>query len=155
MAAVDYFLKIDGIDGESADAFHKGEIDVQSWSWAESRPASGNVAVSDFTFTTRLSTASPKLFLACAEGSHIKVAYLTARRPSAGAGGEYFLKYELSDVVVSSYQSGGAAEAADAPLDQVSLAFAKIEVEYKEQRPDGTFGTELKVGWDVKTNKKI
>ena len=36
MAAFDYFLKLDGIPGESTDAKHKGEIDVLSWSWGES-----------------------------------------------------------------------------------------------------------------------
>jgi type VI secretion system secreted protein Hcp len=161
LAAFDYFLKIDGIEGDSTDAQHKGEIDLDSWSWGETQPHSaasgsgggaGKVTMSDFSFTTRLSKASPKLFLACGEGSHIKAAWLTARR-AAGKASDYFLKWTFSDLLVSSYQTGAAAE--NAPIDQVSFNFAKIEVEYKEQKADGSFGAAFKAGWDIKANKKI
>lgn len=159
MAAFDYFLKIDGIDGESSDAMHKGEIDVESWSWGETQTRSpgggagvGKVMMSDFSFTTKLSKASPKLFLACAEGNHIKAGWLTARR-AAGKAADYFLKWTFSDLLISSYQTGGAS--GEAPVDQVSFDFAKIEVEYKEQRPDGSFGAGFKAGWDIKGNKQI
>ena len=61
MAAVDYFLKFDGIDGESADAKHKDEIDVESWSWGKTTPArlggwrggAGKVSMQDFHFVMR------------------------------------------------------------------------------------------------------
>ena len=159
MAAFDYFLKIDGIDGESSDAQHKGEIDLETWSWGETQPhptgggaGAGKVTMADFSFTTKLTKASPKLFLACAEGSHIKAAWLTARR-AAGKAADYFLKWTFSDLLVSSYQTGAAA--GNAPVDQVSFNFSKIEVEYKEQRPDGSFGAGFKAGWDLKANKKI
>jgi type VI secretion system secreted protein Hcp len=159
LAAFDYFLKIDGIDGESSDAQHKGEIDLETWSWGETQPhptgggaGAGKVTMADFSFTTKLTKASPKLFLACAEGSHIKAAWLTARR-AAGKAADYFLKWTFSDLLVSSYQTGAAA--GNAPVDQVSFNFSKIEVEYKEQRPDGSFGAGFKAGWDLKANKKI
>jgi type VI secretion system secreted protein Hcp len=161
LAAFDYFLKIDGIEGESTDAQHKGEVDLDSWSWGETQShlaaggaggGAGKVTISDFSFTTRLSKASPKLFLACAEGSHIKAAWPTARR-AAGKASDYFLKWTFSDLLVSSYQAGAAAE--NAPIDQVSFNFAKIEVEYKEQKADGSFGAGFKAGWDLKANKKI
>ena len=160
MAAIDYFLKIDGIDGESPVAGHKGEIDLESWYWGETQAhppgavgaASGKVSMSDFSFTTKLSKASPKLFLTCAEGNHIKAAWLTARR-AAGKATDYFLKWTFSDLLISSYHTG--AVTGEAPVDQVSFNFAKIEVEYKEQKPDGSFGAGFKAGWDVKANKKI
>jgi type VI secretion system secreted protein Hcp len=161
MAAVDYFLKIDGIEGESRDAMHKGEIDLESWSWGEAHAhppgggvgsGAGKVTMSDFSFTMKLSKASPNLFLSCAEGSHIKAAWLTARR-AAGKATDYFLKWTFSDLLVSSYHTGAAA--GEAPVDQVSFDFAKIEVEYKEQKPDGSFGVGFKAGWDLKTNKKV
>lgn len=161
MAAVDYFLKIDGIEGESQSAMHKGEIDLESWSWGETQAhpvgggggggAAGKVTMSDFHFTTKLSKASPKLFLRCAEGSHIKAAWLTAHR-GAGKATDYFLKWTFSDLLISSYQAGAAE---DLPVDQVSFNFAKIEVEYKPQKPDGSFAAGFKAGWDVKTNKKL
>ena len=161
MAAFDYFLKIDGIEGESVQAGHKAEIDVEAWSWGETQAAGpgggagaggGRVAMGDFSFTMTLSKASPKLFLACAEGDRIKAAWLTARR-AAGKAADYFLKWTFSDLLVSSYQTGAAAD--QQPLEQVSFSFSKIEVEYKEQRADGSFGGGLKAGWDVKANKKV
>jgi type VI secretion system secreted protein Hcp len=157
VAEVDYFLKIDGVEGESTDAAHKGEIDVEAWSWGESQAApsqggAARVSMNDFSFTMRLSKASPKLFLACAEGDHIKAAWLTARR-GAPKQTDYFLKWSFSDLLVSSYGTGAAA--GTVPQDQVSFAFDKIEVEYKEQRADGTFGAAFKAGWDVRANKKI
>jgi type VI secretion system secreted protein Hcp len=159
MAAFDYFLKIDGIEGESADAMHKGEIDLDSWSWGETQAhppggggVVGKVTMSDFSFTTKLSKASPRLFLACAEGNHIKAAWLTARR-AAGKAADYFLKWTFSDLLISSYHTQAAS--GDAPVEQVSFNFAKIEVEYKEQRHDGSFGGAYKAGWDLKANKQI
>src|SRR3954464_1271626 len=109
MATVDYFLKIDGIAGDSVDAEHKGEIEVEAFSWGESQSGTvahgggggaGKVAMQNFSFRMRSSVASPKLFLACATGTHIKEATLTGRR--AGERSQQFLKYRLSDVLVSS-----------------------------------------------------
>ena len=160
MAAVDYFLKIDGIQGESKNATHKGEIDLESWSWgeAQSHPAAvggaagtAKVTMNDFSFTTRLSKASPMLFLKCAEGSHIKAAWLTAHRGASKAA-DYFLKWTFSDLLISSYQTGAAG---DVPIDQVSFNFAKIEVEYKPQKPDGSLAGSIKSGWDAAANKQL
>ena len=160
--AIDYFLKIDGISGESLDSKHKGEIDVESWSWGEANPTppsgagggggAGKVQIQDFNFTTSFSKASPSLMLACASGKHLKSAVLTARK--AGKGQQEFLTFSLSDVLVSSYQTGGA-EGEVIPADSVSLNFSKIQVEYKEQKADGSLGASIKAGWDVKKNKQF
>jgi type VI secretion system secreted protein Hcp len=160
MAAFDYFLKIDGIPGESTDAKHKGEIDVLTWSWGESQPApaspgsgagTGRVAMTDLHVSANLSKVSPQLLLACASGKHIKGAVLTGRR--AGKGQADFLTFSLSDVLVSAYQTGGAT--AEAPLDSISLNFSKIEVSYKAQTAKGTLGPVVRAGWDRKTNKSF
>ena len=91
MAAVDYFIKFDGIKGESADAKHKDEIDVESWSWGETHAGAassgggggaGKVSMQDFHFVMRLNRASPGLMKACATGQHIKMATLSAARPA-------------------------------------------------------------------------
>jgi type VI secretion system secreted protein Hcp len=156
--AVDYFLKIDGIDGESTDAKHKNEIEVLSWSWGESAPVghpgggggSGKVQMEDLNFNARHSKASPHMLLACASGKHLKSAVLTARK--AGKDQQEFLTFSLSDLLVSSYQTGGS-EGLEVPMDSVSLNFAKIQVEYKELKADGTLGGSVKAGWDVKQNK--
>ena len=157
--AVDYFLKIDGIPGESVDKTHKGEIEVDSWSWGESNPvpgggatggATGKVHAQDLLVTSRFSKASPALLLACAAGKHFKSAVLSAR----ATGAPDFLTFSLSDVLVSSYQTG-ASEADAAPVDSVSLNFSKLEVEYKEQGAGGKLGGPTKAGWDFKLNKQL
>jgi type VI secretion system secreted protein Hcp len=158
MAAFDYFLKLDGIPGESVDAKHKGEIDVLSWSWGESQPTpvnpgsgggSGKVAMTDLHVSANVSKASPQLLLACAAGTHIKGAVLTGRK--GGKAQAEFLTFSLSDVLVSAYQTGGAT--AEAPLDSISLSFSKIEMTYREQSAKGGLGPAIRVGWDRKTNK--
>jgi type VI secretion system secreted protein Hcp len=162
MAAVDYFLKVDGIDGESHDAKHKGEIDLESWSWGESQSGThgggggggaGKVSMQDFHFVMKVNKASPKLMLACASGQHIPKAVLTCRK--AGTDQQEFLKVTLSDLLVSSYQTGGSGHSDIVPTDQISLNYSKIEFEYKEQKPDGTLGGSVKAGWNLKENKKV
>ena len=158
--AVDYFLKIDGIPGESTDSKHKGEIEVLSWSWGMTRSESpgggggaggGKVNVQDLSFVSAVSKASPKLLEACAGGQHFKQAVLVARK--AGKAQLEFLTYTLSDLLVSSYQTGGGEGAEVVPADQVSLNFSKVQVEYKEQKADGSLGGSTKAGFDVQHNK--
>ena len=156
---VDYFLKIKDIEGESADSKHKNEIDILSWSWGESQSGSssygggggaGKVAMQDFNFTMTVNKASPKLLLACANGSHIKEALLTCRK--AGKEQQEYLKVKFTDLLVSSFQTGGSS-GAEVPVDQISLNFAKIEYEYYPQKADGTLDAKVPVHWDLKQNK--
>jgi type VI secretion system secreted protein Hcp len=158
--AADYFLQITGIAGESTDAKHKGWIDVDSWTWGETNPGgtgagggagAGKVQMQDFHFTTRVSKASPALFLACANGQHMKEAKLAAVK--AGAMQQEFLTWTFSDVLVSGYQTGGVA--GELVTDQVSLTFSKIKVEYRAQKADGSLNAPITAGWDQKANKKL
>ena len=159
--SVDYFLKIDGITGESADAKHKNEIQLEAFSWGETNPApsggggggggAGKVHVQDFSFTSRFNKSSPQLMLACAKGQHLKLATFTVRRE--GKAQQEFLVIKLTDVLVTSYQTGGTSDVL--PMDQISLAFSKVEMEYRPQKPDGSLDTPIKAGWDVKQNKPI
>ena len=160
--ANDYFLKIDGIDGESQDATHKGHIQVESFSWAASQTGThaqgggggaGKVKMQDFHFVMKHCKASPKLMLACAEGEHIKKAVLTCRK--AGGKQQDYLKFTMSDLLVSSYQTDGRASGDEIPMDQVTLNYSKIEFEYKDQKADGTLGGTIKTGYDVKAMKKV
>lgn len=162
MAHVDYFLKIEGIDGESFDHKHKGEIDLKSWSWGETQSGThasgggggaGKVSMQDFSFGMHVNKSSPKLMLACANGEHLKSALLTCRK--AGKDAQEFLKIKLTDCLVSSYQTGGHEGADIIPVETVTLNFAKIEIEYKEQKPDGSLGGVVKSGYNVKENKAV
>jgi len=161
VAHVDYFLKIDGVDGESTDSKHKNSIDVQSWSWGETNSGdaahrggmgAGKVAAQDFHFVMHTNKATPKLMEHCATGQHIKDATLTCRK--AGKEQQEYLKIKMSDLIVSSFQQGGSAGDV-VPVDQVSLNFSKIEYEYKAQKADGTLEGSIKAGYDLKANKKV
>ncbi len=161
MADADCYLKIDGIEGESLDNDHAGEIEVLSWSWGASQPGSmaygsgggaGKVNMQDFSFSMRNGKASPNIMLACASGKHIKSAKLTCRK--AGGEQEEYLTFTLSDCLISSYQTGGSG-GGDLPIESVSINFAKVEMQYKPQGSDGSLGSLVKTGWDLKTNKKV
>jgi len=105
----------------------------------------------DFHFVMKVNKASPKLLLACATGEHIKGGLLTCRK--AGKEAQEFLKIKFSDCLISSFQTGGSEGSGIIPTDQISLNFAKIEYEYKEQKPDGTLGGAVKAIYDLKSNK--
>ena len=57
--------------------------------------------------------------------------------------------------MISSFQVGGAESSGVVPTDQVGLNFSKIEISYKEQKPDGSLGGEAKQKYDFSANKKI
>src|SRR6202047_1477667 len=114
MALFDAFLKLDGIKGESADAKHKGEIDIMSFSLEVAQTGTqasgggggaGKVHFQDIHFTKKVDASSPLLFLNCANGSHIKEANFVVRK----AGGEQleYMKIKLTDVLVSSVSPSG------------------------------------------------
>ena len=157
---IDFFLKIDGIEGESMDDKHKNEIDILSWSWGETQMGTsatggggaGKVSMQDFHFTMKINKASPKLMIGCATGKHMKGARLTCRK-SGGKQQEY-MTWTLSDVLVSSYQTAGSQDNA-VPVEQFSLNFAKIEFEYRPQKADGSLDAAVKAGYDLKANRQI
>ena len=159
--AADFFLKIDGIKGESTDKKHKDEIDLASWSWGESNSGShsagggggaGKVSMQDFHFTMQINKATPELMLACATGKHIPSAVLVCRK--AGGEQQEYLEIKFSDLLVSSYQTGNGG-GSDLPVESISLNFSKIEYAYKPQGNDGNLGAAVKAGYDLKKNTKV
>jgi len=162
MAVVDYFLKIDGIDGESVDSKHKGEIQLESWSWGATNTANisaggggggaGRVTMSDFQFTSVTSKASPKLFLMCASGRHIKTATLTVRKTGERDNGFEWIKITFMNLLVNFYKEV-AASVDTPPTDDVGLAFQKIEFLVSSQSPTGALEGSTAATFDVATNK--
>jgi len=162
MAHVDYFLKIEGVKGESTDDKHKDEIELESWSFGGTNAGAfssgggggtGKVALQDFNFVKKTDKSSPNLFKACCTGEHLKSATLVCRK--AGKEQQEFLTIVITSAIVSSFQTGGSAGSDIIPMDQVSLNYAKIEYKYKEQKADGSLGGEIVGGWDVTTNKPV
>src|SRR5438045_2749884 len=151
MALVDYFLKIDGIPGESQDAKHKDEIQLLSFSFGESQAGTmafgggggaGKVQMQDFHFMMNVNKASPVLFQKCATGEHIKSAILTARK--AGKDQQDYLQVTFEDLLISSFQTNGDANANSLPTDSISFNFATCKWQYKMQNADGTLGEQFK-----------
>jgi type VI secretion system secreted protein Hcp len=161
--AVDMFLKLDGIMGESLDDKHKDEIVLESFSWGLSNPGAHNIAsgagagrasFQDLHFTSKVSVASPKLMLHCATGEHIKTGQITFRRTDAQReGGFEFLFYKFDNILITSIQEAG--DTGGLPVDSVSIAFQKVNIEYKPQTPAGGVGTAVDFAWDLAANKKV
>lgn len=161
MASVDFFLKIDGIAGESTDDKHKGEIELESWSFGATNSSSfssgggagvGKVKVNEFKFKKKVDKASANLFTYCCTGEHPKTATLICRK--AGKDQQEFLKIELSPVYISAYDIDGSS-GDEVPMEDVALAFGKIKFEYKPQKGDGTLDAPIAGGWDITANKKV
>jgi len=153
------FAKIGTIKGESQDDKHRDEIEISSWAWglsqagtmaqAEGRGRS-KASFQDLTFTHHLDKASPLLMRACATGEHIQEATITIRK--AGEDQQEYLVITMSDVLVSSVSTSGSE--GDTALESVALAFAKVDLEYKAQKPDGSPDVGVHFKWDLKANKE-
>ena len=113
----------------------------------------GRVQMQDFHFVMKVNKASPLLLLNCATGAHIKKAQLTCRK--AGGDQQEYLKVYFEDLLIASYQTGGAAAGNAVPDDQISFNFSTIKYEYAVQKADGGLGSPVIVGYDLKQMKKI
>lgn len=158
--AVDMFLKIDGVTGESVDSKHKGEIDVLSWSWGMSQSGSmhvgggggaGKVSVQDLSITKYIDKSSPTLMLACCNGKHFSSAFLTVRK--AGENPVEYQKIKMSDVLISSLSSGGSG-GEDRLTEHMTLNFAHFEVTYTPQKQDGSADAGITKTWNIAQNKE-
>lgn len=156
--AVDMFMKLEGIDGESQDSVHGKEIDVLAWSWGMSNSGTaqagggagaGKVNVQDLSFTKWVDLASTPLMLAVANGKHISKATLVVRK--AGENPLEYITIEMTECLVSSISTGGSG-GEDRLTENVSLNFAKVTVNYKEQTKTGKAGGTGDFKWDIAGN---
>jgi len=156
--ASDIFAKIGTIKGESTDAKHKDEIVVLSWTWGVTQTGtmsfgggggSGKASFHDLNFTHHIDKATPLLLKACATGQHVPDATITVRK--AGKGQLEYLIIKLTDVLITSVAMSVAEDAAT--TENVSLQFAKVDLEYKPQKADGSLDAGLHFKYDIKANK--
>lgn len=154
------FARLGTIKGESRDARHKDEIEVLSWSWGVSQSGtgghgggagSGRATFHAFTFTHHIDKASPLLMKVCATGEHLRDATITVRK--AGEGQLEYLIITMTDLLVTGVSTSVSAEG-DATIEEVVLAFAKVDLEYKPQKPDGTLGAGVHFTYDLKAHKE-
>ncbi len=158
--AVDMFLKLDSIKGESKQDGHKDEIDVQSWSWGLSNSAtahlgggsgSGKVSVQDISFTHFTDSSSPDLLKCCCIGKHISKGTLVVRK--AGGKAIDYIKLELEQIMVTNIHNGGSGHD-DRLIESVTLNFSKFKYSYAEQTETGAKGKEGKFGYDIQQGKE-
>jgi len=158
--ASDIFAKLGDIKGASGDSKHKDEIEVLSYSWGVTNAGSmshgggggeGKATFHDLSFVHKIDKASPVLMQACATGVHLKEATLTHRK--SGKGQQEFLVIKMNDVIVTSVTQGSAGNDG-AYSENVSIAFAKVNVEYKPQKADGSLDAGIHFKYDLKAQKE-
>jgi type VI secretion system secreted protein Hcp len=158
--ATDIFAKLGDIKGESLDDKHKDEIEVLSYSWGVTNAGSmahgsgggeGKASFHDLSFVHNIDKASPVLMQACATGTHLKEATITHRK--AGKGQHEYLVVKMNDVIITSVTHGGSGGDSN-HSENVSLAFAKVAVEYKPQKADGSLDAGIHFKYDLKAQKE-
>lgn len=155
--AVDYFLKLDGIQGESVDANHKDEVQLMGWGWGGSQVSSvagtggsgaGKANLRDFTVQTYFDKATPKFFKSLCAGTHIKSGTLTAIK--SGASGKPYMKVDFKELFVSDVQITGTSEI---PTVSLALTYNEIKIDYSIQDDKGTLTSTGPVTYNVKANQ--
>lgn len=155
--AVDYFLKIDGIEGESSDSNHKNEIQLMSWSWGASQHSSvagtggsgaGKMDLTDFNLMTYFDKSTPKLFKTIGLGTHVPQGTLSAVK--SGADGKPYLKVEFKEVFVTGLQMSASSEI---PTVSLSFTYNEIKIDYSVQDENGNLKSTGPVTYNVKQNK--
>jgi type VI secretion system secreted protein Hcp len=155
---VDYFLKVEGLPGESVDDKRPDDIRLEAFQFQERQTGqtvvgdglgAGRVEMGCFTFQARIDRAAPRLFLACATGQRFnKMVELVVRK--AGSLQQEYLRYTFTDVVFSRVNVV-ADKSSDLPLVSFDMFFAQVEVVYKPQKNVGTLGNGVKAMFNVKT----
>ena len=156
--AVDMFLKIDDIEGESVDDVHAGEIDILSWSWGMSQSGTthtgpgggaGKVDVQDLSFTHYIDKSSANLMMLCCNGKHFEEATLVVRK--AGEMPLEYLILTMKGGLISSVSTGGSG-GEDRLTENVTLNFSEFKTEYVPQMADGSGDASIIIGWNIAKN---
>lgn len=162
--AVDIFLKLTDIDGESRDDAHKNEIEVLAWSWDLSQAGTfhtgggggaGKANFGDLNITKYVDKSSTELMSCVACGAHIAEANLVVRKAGSGNKGDKpleYLKINMKEVMVTSVATGGAS-GEERLTETVSFNFAEVETVYTQQTETGGEGAEVRFGRNIAENK--
>jgi type VI secretion system secreted protein Hcp len=148
------FVKFEGINGESTDVKHKDWIRAQSFEFSMVGPSvvsgtsrrSGDVAVNDIFITKSIDKATPKLMEALTSGKVIGEVIIEVT--AATGDKSTFYRYELTNVHITSYQSGGESSGVT-PGDVFSLNFEEIKVIYTQFDESGLPKGNIEWTWSV------
>jgi type VI secretion system secreted protein Hcp len=142
--AIEYFLKLDGVEGETLSSKHAKEIELHSWSWGAHNPTSihgsglsaGKVSIADLNITKPVDKSSAKLLELCCTGKHITKGVLSCSKSTGDKNPGDYLTIKLDEIHIASFQTGGSS-GDDVGSESLSLAFASFEYDYKVQGKDG------------------
>jgi len=157
--AIDSFLKVGTLKGESVVKGFEDQMQILSWGWGMTQTGTthsaqgggaGKVDVQDLQVTKYIDAASPTLALACAKGTHFDTAVLTMRK--AGGTALEYVTLTLTDVLVTSY-SCSEAGGEDMLKDIFSLNFGKFKYSYQPQDNKGAKkGGSIDATYDIAKN---
>jgi type VI secretion system secreted protein Hcp len=147
----DMFLKIEGIDGESRDDKHRDWIEIESFYMSTSQIWIGGLdqLVIDISIDKLIDKSSPKIMEKCAAFDIIPSMDLEFCHASGDKS--LFCMYELSDVLVSSYQTSGDTSSDIRPSETITLSFGSIKVSYYELDDAGHRKGTVVFSWDSET----
>jgi type VI secretion system secreted protein Hcp len=161
--AIEIFMKLDGIEGESQKKGAEDWIEIFSFSNGASNPSSvafgtgsgaGKVDLSSLSLQKQLDKSSPKLFLNCCNGTHIANGQMVVRESSGSDTTQTYFQYDMTEVFIDSISWGGAANGGK-PSESLSVSCKSLQVTYTPQSTDGSLGSKIVTGWNVTTNSKI
>jgi type VI secretion system secreted protein Hcp len=158
--AMDMFLVMDPVKGESRDKVFsaKNAIDVLAWSWGVSNSGTAHVGggagagkanVQDISLTKYIDASSCDLIMAACNGKHFNEATLTVRK--AGEKPVEYVTIKMTEVMITSVSTGGSG-GEDRLTENVTLNFAKVQVKYKKQKPDGSAEDAGDTTWNIAEN---
>ncbi len=156
LASSSYYLKLDGISGESTSATHKNWSDIESFSWGVTATSSGpggsagKPQFSDFMWTQQLDSSITGLLNNISLGKHIKSAVVDFSTSAGGSKEQTYFKMSFDDILLSSVELAGSNGA----LPTVSSAFnyKKVTFDYWLLKPDGTLGAHSTATYDLSKN---
>jgi type VI secretion system secreted protein Hcp len=160
--AIDVYLHIDGIKGESADDRHKDWIECKSVSWAVEQPRSATSSTGgghtaercehrDVVITKLADLASPILLQTCAAGRTIPKAKLEFMRADAQGERVKYFEIELDNVLIGAVSP--SVSEGDILTEEVGFKFSKVRWKYTQQRISGGMGGNTSGGWDLAANR--
>lgn len=162
--AIDVYLQIDGIKGESMDDKHKDWIECLAVNWGVSQPRSATASTGgghtaercehqEITLAKLADLSSPILLQTCSAGKTIPKAKLEFMRADGQGDRIKYFEIELENVLIG----GVSPSVAEGSIIQetVGLKFSKIKWKYTQQKIGGGSGGNTSGGWDLAANKVV
>ncbi|MFD1804239.1 Hcp family type VI secretion system effector [Mixta tenebrionis] len=159
--AIDMFMKVDGVNGESQDSNHKGWTDINSFSWGAAQPGNmavgggggaGKVNFKDLQVTALIDKSTTAILRHCSSGKHLTKVEVSVCK----AGGQQveYARITLEDVLVTNIEYTGADNGDTVGVNYTFQA-SRVKQQYWEQTASGGKGAESSAGWNIKENKEM